>query len=73
MTQTPIYENGNFWVCKEQFGSGRLKPKSNGYAVYENGITHAKRVAQIGWDGQKGLERAIAEADKRARAKVGAA
>jgi len=67
MTEDDIlYENGNFWVCRKQFGSGRFRPKSEGYEVYENGITHSKRVAIIGYAGEEGLKRAIAEADKRA-------
>jgi hypothetical protein len=68
-----VYENGPFWVCKVQFGSGRFKSKSNGYEVYEDGVTHARCVARIGWDGQRGLERAIAFADKRAAERKGAA
>lgn len=60
-----LYQTSDFWVCKERFGSGRLGPKSNGYAVYRNGITHSTRVAQIGFDGEEGLRRAIAEADRR--------
>jgi hypothetical protein len=69
--QMPLYENGPYWVCKAQFDSGRFKPKSNGYEVYETGVTHSKRVAHIGWDGQKGLDHAKAEADKRAAEKKG--
>lgn len=65
-----LHENGNFWVCREQFGTGRFKPKSEGFAVYENGITHAKRVASIGSAGEEGLRRAIAEADRRAQAPI---
>lgn len=61
-----LHQNGNFWVCREEFGSGIFRPKSIGYAVYEDGITHSKRVAQIGWEGNKGFHRAIAECDKRA-------
>lgn len=63
---TILHENGKFWVCREDLGSGRLRPKTQGYAVYENGITHSKRVAQIGYEGSEGLKRAIAECDRRA-------
>ena len=67
MTESDIlHENGDYWVCAEVFGSGRFKPKSNGYAVYVNGITHATRVATIGFAGEPGLTRAIAECDRRA-------
>lgn len=61
-----LYENGPFWVKAAEFGTGRLRPKSKGYEVYKNGVTHAKRVAIIGFAGEKGLARAKAEADKRA-------
>ena len=43
-----LYENGPFWVCAAEFGSGRFKPKSKGFEVYENGVTHATRRAVIG-------------------------
>ena len=62
-----LYENGDFWVRAEQFGSGRFKPKSSGYAVYRTGVTHSTRVAQIGWEGEIGLAKAKAEADRRAK------
>lgn len=50
-----IYEAGDYWVL-------RVK---NGYEVYRNGITHSVRCAQIGWKGDEGIKRAIAEADRR--------
>jgi hypothetical protein len=65
-----LYENGPFWVCAAEFGSGRFKPKSKGFEVYENGVTHSTRRAIIGHEGEAGLKRAIAEADRRAK-KVG--
>jgi hypothetical protein len=49
-----LYENDSHWV----FDAG---PK--GYEVYKNTITHSVRVASIGRS--LGLDRAIAEADKR--------
>lgn len=52
-----LFEVGNYWVCRA------LDYK--GYEVYRNGITHSRRVAIIGWDGEKGLERAISEAKRR--------
>lgn len=67
MTQV-LYENSPFWVCAAEFGSGRFRPKSKGYEVYENGVTHATRRAIIGSEGPEWFERAKAEADKRANA-----
>jgi len=50
------YERGSYWVLKVP----------TGYEVYRTGITHSTRVARIGWPGeQKGLDRAIAEIDRR--------
>ncbi len=51
-----LYENGKFWVCKAK----------HGYEVYETGITHSVRRAIIGYEGQEGLAKARAEADRRA-------
>lgn len=64
-----LYERGAYWVCAEQFGSGRLRPKSNGFAVYRAGLTHSVRVMSVGFSGERGLQRAIDEANKRADAK----
>ncbi len=56
-----LYENGPFWVRRgQQFGKG--------FEVYKAGATHSVRVAVIGYEGQVGLERAKAEADRRASA-----
>lgn len=55
-----LYENGQFWVRREQFG------KTIGYAIYENDGTSARRVARIGFTADIGLRRAIAECDRRA-------
>jgi hypothetical protein len=63
-----LYENGDYWVSAEEFGSGRLRPKSSGYIVWRNGITHATAAYTIGIAGEAGLARAIAEADKLAAA-----
>ena len=51
-----LYENGYYWVCKSK----------NGYEVYKNGITHCTRCAIIGYEVEKGLNRAIFECNKRA-------
>jgi hypothetical protein len=37
----------------------------HGYEVYKTGITHATRCAQIGYEGQEGLSKAIAECKRR--------
>ncbi len=63
-----LHENGPFWVCAAEFGSGRFKPKSKGFEVWESGITHSVRRAVIGYEGEEGIARAKAEADKRAEA-----
>jgi len=52
-----LFEIGNYWVAKS------LKHK--GYDVWRCGITHSTRCAQIGYEGEKGLERAKLEAIKR--------
>lgn len=52
-----LYENGDYWVCREHYG----------FAVYKTGITHSVRVASIGFKGDEGLQRAKAEADRRAQ------
>jgi hypothetical protein len=54
-----LYEVGSFWVATER----------TGYAVYENGLTHSVKRDTIGYPGLKGLQRAKATADRRARAK----
>jgi len=57
MTEEDIlYENSDYWVCKSK----------NGYEVYKNCITHSTRCAIIGYEGEKGLNMAIYECDKRA-------
>lgn len=55
--KTIVYENSDHYV---------LALPNGAFEVYRNTSTHAVRVAQIGYKGQKGLLRAIAEADKRA-------
>lgn len=50
----------DFWVLKVPTGKTK-----NTFEVYENGITCSTRVARIGYKGDKGLSRAIAEAKRR--------
>jgi hypothetical protein len=54
-----LYENGKFWVCKSE--------TRKGFEVYEIGITCSTRCAIIGYEGEKGLEIAKTECDKRVR------
>lgn len=63
--QDILYENGDHFVIAELFGSNPTL-QSRGYSVYKNTGTHSVRVGVIGWEGEKGLKRAIAEADRRA-------
>lgn len=50
------YELGQHWVYQKANGS---------YEVYRNGITHSTRVAIIGFKGQDGFDRAVAECKRR--------
>lgn len=50
------HETPNFWV---------LDLHDRGYEVYRKGGTHSTRCAQIGWPGAVGLEKAIAECERR--------
>ena len=49
------FEKGDYWVLKV----------ATGFEVYRTGITHSTRCAQIGFKGEAGLQRAIAEIDRR--------
>jgi len=51
------YERGEYWVLRVG--------KDKGYKIYKNGITHSTRCAIIGFPGDVGLARAIAEIDRR--------
>lgn len=51
-----IYSKGKYWVIKDV---------NECYEIYEDGITHAKRVAQIGYNGGVGLVKAHAEIQRR--------
>jgi len=61
-----LYQNGAFWVTRYEFGSGKKRPKTLGYAVWKSGVTHSKLVAEIGYGGSLGFEKAQWEADRRA-------
>ncbi|WP_165672895.1 hypothetical protein [Metapseudomonas otitidis] len=50
------HETANHWV---------LAVGDKGYEVYRNGITHSTRVARIGFKGERGLERAKLECERR--------
>lgn len=57
-TYPPLYENGDYWVCKS----------AHGYEVYKTGITCSTRCGVIGYEGDEGFQRAKHEADRRALA-----
>jgi hypothetical protein len=50
-----VFEDGDFFVLKV----------SKGFEVYKNGVTHSTRCAQVGFEGQGGLDRAKAEIQRR--------
>lgn len=50
-----LYETKDFWVRRDK----------GGYAVYQTGITCSTRRATIGYEGDKGFQRAKSECDKR--------
>ena len=56
-----LYEVGEYWVSRAKFAN-----ISKGYVVWKNNLTHSKLVARIGFEGNEGLNRAKAEASKRA-------
>ena len=51
-----VFESGRHWV---------LNLGSKGFEVYRNTITHSERCAVIGYTGEKGLERAKQEVERR--------
>lgn len=55
------HENGDHWVLRVR--SGRA---AGTFEVYRAGATHSTRCAIIGYRGDEGLRRAIAECDRRA-------
>jgi len=56
--QDIIFEKGVYWVC-------RVPKGKIGFEVYKIGITASTRCAIIGSEGQKGLDRAKAEIERR--------
>lgn len=50
------HETADFWV---------LDVGARGFEVYRTGPTHSTRCAQIGYRGELGLAKAIAECDRR--------
>lgn len=50
-----VYETDKHWVLKVSYG----------YEVYCIGVTHSTRCSQIGFHGQVGLDKAIAEIKRR--------
>ena len=49
------HETKHFWVLQVK----------HGFEVYKTGITHSVRCAQIGYKGEIGLNKAIAECERR--------
>ncbi len=50
-----VYENDIYYVLKV----------THGFEVYKQGINHATRCAIIGYEGEKGIARAIKEIERR--------
>lgn len=57
MPEQILYETGDYFVTRAD--------TFKGFQVWRNVGTHAASVARIGYEGQKGLDRAKAEADRR--------
>lgn len=55
-----VFEQGKHWVLRVD----------GGYEVYRTGVTHSTRCAQIGYTGERGLQKAIAEAQRREAART---
>lgn len=51
-----VYESANHWV---------LDCRDKGYEVYRTNCTHSVRCSIIGYQGEEGLRRAIAECTRR--------
>ena len=62
-----VYETGAYYIARVMIGTGRFKPKRPGYELRRNGVTHA---TLCGTYGDAYLERAKADADKRAFAET---
>jgi hypothetical protein len=50
-----VFESGEYWVLRV----------STGFEVYRAGATSSTRCARIGYIGERGIERAKAEIDRR--------
>lgn len=50
-----VHETAAHWVLRV----------AGGFEVYKIGVTHSTRCASIGWAGEEGLKRAIAEVERR--------
>lgn len=50
-----VYSEGEYWVLQVK----------NGFEVYRTRITSSTRVAQIGYKGEIGLQKAISECKRR--------
>ncbi len=50
-----VYETPRHWIRRV----------AKGFEVYRNDVTHSVRCARIGFEGQKGLDRAKAEIARR--------
>ena len=59
--QDIVFESGSYFVLRAKFG----RKKTPGFAVYKSGLTHAERVASIGYSGEIGLQRARLEIERR--------
>ena len=57
-----LYEHGEYFVIRG--------PRGKGFEVYQTGTTHAVRRAQIGFEGQRGFDRAKQEIARREAEKV---
>lgn len=57
------HETQDYWVLRVP--SGKL---AGTYEVYRKGVTHSTRCATIGYRGEEGLRRAVAECDRRQNA-----
>ena len=52
-----VYEQGDYFVLP---ADGK-----EGFEIWKSGITHATRCGVIGWEGQKGVDRAKIEIERR--------
>lgn len=50
-----VFEKGSYWVLKVK----------HGFEIYKQVAAHSVRCAQIGYEGEEGLARAIKEIERR--------